>query len=96
MHTILYINPILPEITFFILQKNDVIIEKLSKNLDTAILFPKKIVDLVDLYDIQEIWCIVGPGPFTLMRIVTLAINSLKYTRNITLKSCNFFDLISK
>ncbi len=96
MNTILYINPLWREISFFIFQNKNTIIEKLDKNLDTAITFPKKLVDLVDLYNIKEIWCIVGPGPFTLMRIITLGINSLKYTNNITLKSCNFFDLISK
>lgn len=30
------------------------------------------------------------------MRIVTLAINSIAYVENITLKSCNFFDLVSQ
>jgi hypothetical protein len=38
---------------------------------------------------------VIGPGPFTLMRVVTLAINALAYTRAIRVKSCHFFDLIS-
>jgi hypothetical protein len=29
------------------------------------------------------------------MRVVTLAINALTYTRDIQVKSCHFFDLIS-
>jgi hypothetical protein len=29
------------------------------------------------------------------MRVVTLAINAISYTRDITMKSCHFFDLIS-
>jgi hypothetical protein len=29
------------------------------------------------------------------MRVVTLAINALTYTRGIRVKSCHFFDLIS-
>ena len=29
------------------------------------------------------------------MRIVTLSINALTYTRDITIKSCHFFDLIN-
>jgi hypothetical protein len=29
------------------------------------------------------------------MRVVTLAINTLTYTRNIEVRSCHFFDLIS-
>mgnify|MGYP003526997400 CR=1 FL=1 len=95
MNNILYINPLLEEITFYVFQNEKIFIETLVKNLNTANTFPKKIVDFVDLYNIQEIWCIVGPGPFTLMRIITLAINSLKYSKNITLKSCNFFDIIN-
>jgi hypothetical protein len=29
------------------------------------------------------------------MRVITLAVNALTYTHNITLKSCHFFDLIN-
>ncbi len=94
MNNILYINPLLNEISFLIFQNENTIIEKIDKNLNTSTAFPKKLVDLVDLYDIEEVWCVVGPWPFTLMRIITLAVNSLRYTKNITLKSCNFFDLI--
>lgn len=95
MHNILYINPLLEEITFYVFKNEEIFIENLAININTAATFPKKIVDLVDLYNIQEIWCITGPGPFTLMRIITLAINSLKYTKNIILKSCNFFDIVN-
>lgn len=52
------------------------------------------LVDIVDMYFIEEIWCVSGPGPFTLMRVVTLSINALRYTRSLTTKSCHFFDLI--
>lgn len=52
------------------------------------------LVDLVDLYNVDEIFCITGPGPFTLMRVVTLAINAITYTRTIQIKSCHFFELI--
>ncbi len=52
------------------------------------------LVDIVDMYSIDEIWCPRGPGPFTLMRVVTLSINALRYTKNLTTKSCHFFDLI--
>ncbi len=62
--------------------------------MNTASTFPKIIVDLVDQYNINEIFCITGPGPFTLMRVITLAINAITYTRNIQLKSCHFFELI--
>lgn len=53
------------------------------------------LVDLVDLYNLNEIFCITGPGPFTLMRVVTLAINAMTYTRSIQIKSCHFFELIT-
>lgn len=53
------------------------------------------LVGIVDEYTINEIWCVTGPGPFTLMRVVTLAINALTYTRPIIVKSCHFFDLIT-
>ncbi len=95
MKQILYINPLLPEIHFLIFQENATIIKTLPKNRDTALDFPKMLVDLVDIYKINEIFCVTGPGPFTLMRVVTLAINALSYTRNIRIKSCNFFDLIT-
>lgn len=62
--------------------------------METSINFPKFLVDIVDEYNIHEIWCVTGPGPFTLMRIITLSINALTYTRDIRLKSCHFFDLI--
>jgi hypothetical protein len=67
----------------------------LTKNLDTASTFPRLLIDIVDEYKITDIWCVVGPGPFTLMRVVTLAINAISYTRDIQVKSCHFFDLIT-
>lgn len=94
MNTILYINPLTPYITFLISDGESIIEKTLEKNLDTASTFPKLLVEVVDLYQIQDIYCVTGPGPFTLMRIVTLAINVLTYTRDIRVKSCHFFDLI--
>ncbi len=67
----------------------------LVKDLNTASTFPKLLVDIVDEYKITDIWCVTGPGPFTLMRVVTLAINAIVYTRDITVRSCHFFDLIT-
>lgn len=66
----------------------------LVKDLDTASTFPKMLVAIVDEYKITDIYCVTGPGPFTLMRVVTLAINAIAYTRDITVRSCHFFDLI--
>ena len=36
---------------------------------------------LIDQYVIEEIWCILGPGAFTRMRIVTLTLSTLTLTR---------------
>ncbi|NRH20594.1 hypothetical protein HOO68_00935 [Candidatus Gracilibacteria bacterium] len=97
MKTILYINPLSTEITFLIFQNDTTIIKKtLLKNLETATSFPVLLVDTVNQYEVNEIWCITGPGPFTLMRIVTLSINALRYSRDIEIKSCHFFDLITE
>lgn len=90
----LYINPLTPDIHFLILKWEETITRTLMKNLDTASTFPKMLVAIVDEYAITDIWCVTGPGPFTLMRVVTLAINAIAYTRTIRVKSCHFFDLI--
>jgi tRNA A37 threonylcarbamoyladenosine modification protein TsaB len=95
MNTILYINPLTPRITLLISGEESIIERTLEKNLDTASTFPRLLVEIVDLYKIQDIYCVTGPGPFTLMRVVTLAINALAYTRDIRVKSCHFFDLIT-
>ncbi len=94
MKTLLYINPLHAEIHFLIFQEDTTILQTLPKNLNTASTFPKMLVDLVDQYAINEIYSVTGPGPFTLMRVITLAINAIRYTRNIEIKSCHFFDLI--
>ncbi len=96
MNTTLYINPLTPEINFLIFDGEETRVATLEKNLDTASIFPKMIVDIVDQYTITDIWCIAGPGPFTLMRVITLAINAISYTRAISVRSCHFFDLISE
>jgi tRNA A37 threonylcarbamoyladenosine modification protein TsaB len=95
MNTTLYINSLTPEIHFMIFAREQTITQTLAKNLDTASTFPKMLVAIVDEYAITDIWCVTGPGPFTLMRVVTLAINAIAYTRDITVRSCHFFDLIT-
>lgn len=95
MNTTLYINPLTPNITIIISDGESIIERTLEKNLDTASTLPRLLVELVDEYSIKDIWCVTGPGPFTLMRVVTLAINALIYTRDIRVKSCHFFDLIT-
>lgn len=95
MNTILYINPLTPEITFLIFDWDQIVTKTLTKNLDTASTFPRLLVAIVDEYQIDTIWCVTGPGPFTLMRVVTLTINAISYTRRLSIKSCHFFDLIT-
>lgn len=91
----LSINPLLPEISFLVIE-NGVIVHQgtLEKNLNTASTFPHHIVDIIDTYPITEIWSITGPGPFTLMRIVTLSVNAVALTGKIQLKWIHFFELI--
>lgn len=66
----------------------------LSKHGDIAEDFPLFLNNIVWHHTIDEIWCIHGPGPFTLMRIITLSVNTLAFVKNIPLKSCHFFDII--
>ncbi len=78
----LSINPLLPEISFIVIDE-DIILEQstLVKNLDTASTFPRHIIDIMNRHDISDILCITGPGPFTLMRIVTLTCNAIALSR---------------
>ena len=94
MQNIVYINPIWNEIYFQIFIWMETFQKSLQKNLESASSFPKMLVEIVDTYSINEIWCITWPGAFTLMRVITLSINALTYTRYISIKSCHFFDLI--
>lgn len=78
----LSINPLLPEISFIVIDEDSIIEQStLAKNLDTASTFPRHLVDIMNRYTIDEIWCITGPGPFTLMRIVTLTCNAIGLAR---------------
>ncbi len=95
MNNTLYINPLLPEISCIVIDGETIHTSTVAKNLDTASTLPRHIVDLVDRYDITEIWCVTGPGPFTLMRVVTLTCNTLAIARGIRLKSAHFFDMIT-
>ena len=96
MSNTLYINPLTPEIHLLIFEWDQIVTKTLAKNLDTASTFPKLLSGIVDQYTITDIWCVTGPGPFTLMRVITLAINAIWYTRAISVRSCHFFDLISE
>ena len=60
---ILSINPLLPEISCIVMDSHTIVDQSaVAKNLNTASTLPRHIVDLVDKYDITEIWCIVGPA----------------------------------
>ncbi len=91
---IIYINPIAERIAFQIYTPQAEEISYLDKNLETANLFPKKLVELVEQYSINEIWCVCWPGAFTLMRVITLSVNAISYSKNIIIKWCHFFELI--
>lgn len=93
-----YINPIGKHISLKILESEkrtiieSKIIEKTGNDFE---IIPKIFVDLAKKYAIEEIWCITWPGPFTLLRIITLILNSISYNNsNIILKSGHYFELL--
>lgn len=91
----LFINPLLPKISMLII-KNGKILDayEWEKDNNTATTFPRHIIDIFDKYPIQSIYCVIWPGPFTLMRIITLTCNTVKLTHNIKLYWLHFFELI--
>lgn len=97
MSTILYINPLTKNIQYFIFDSKKNILETNEIIwIDVSISLPEKIAELTKKYDFSEIWCIEGPWPFTKMRILSLTLNTLVYTKsNIKIKWCHFFDLLS-
>lgn len=91
----LSINPLLPHISFIVTDGVSIVEQSLlEKNLDNASTFPRHLVDIIDRYDISEIWCVVGPWAFTLMRIVTLSVNAVWLARWISLRWVHFFDIL--
>jgi hypothetical protein len=95
---ILYVNPIGKSITLMIIETDiprilkSEIIEKTWNDFE---IIPKIFVDLSKKYSLKEIWCITGPWPFTLLRIITLILNSITYNNsNIILKSGHYFELL--
>lgn len=90
---ILTINPLHTNIELQILKNDEILFQDiLTKNGKEFDSFPEKIHELSEKYRIDEIWCITGPGPFTLMRIITLTLNTLKIAQKIRLKGMWFFD----
>ena len=89
----LFINPLASEIHAFIVSDKVNSQVTLPKE-NIAENFPEFIARIFRENAIEEIWCIVGPGPFTMVRVVTLALNCFAYAKNIPVKGCHFFDVI--
>ena len=92
----LFINPVSENIEIFLLDGTEIVTQLSLPRWDDFRSFPETIISLIDTYPIWEIWCVVWPGAFTRMRIVTLTLSSLRLSRGITLKSCHFFDTIER
>lgn len=91
----LFINPLEEKILFstFGEVRHEEFVE--INFLEFAENFPRILTNFVKKYNIKKIFCINWPAPFTKIRIVTLAINSLKFAnKNIKLKSIHLFDII--
>lgn len=82
----LLINPISVNIDIFAMDGVDVRHKITLEKGDDFSSFPEAVIKMMNSYAIEEIWCIVGPGAFTRMRIVTLTLNSIKLTRKIELR----------
>lgn len=84
--SILFINPIPETIDLFLVKNGSLtLLSSLPKGDDFST-FPDEVVRCVEERSIDEVWCIIGPGAFTRMRIVTLTLNTLHLTKHITLK----------
>ncbi len=98
MDTVFFIHPLLENIHIFVIDsKKRTIIEPLvlvSSNIAED--FPSFLIESIWKYSPKEVWCVTWPGPFTLMRVVTLGINTASFVSNTPLKSLHLFDLIEK
>ncbi len=92
----LFINPITSTIWLHVIDTDhhEVILKKNIPIGNDFNAFPETILDLLRQYSIREIWCIVGPGMFTRMRIITLTLNTIHRTTSTILKGIHFFDLL--
>lgn len=94
MKKILYINPLGENIRFISSLSDGVFTENISLPfLEFAENFPKILTEnfLKNFYN--EIWLIAWPWAFTKMRIVTLAVNAIKFSHpNLIIKTAHFFD----
>lgn len=97
MKNILYINP-LPENLYILDMNTEVPIHIPPIPFENfAEEFPHVITSIFEQKKYDEIWLIAGPGPFTKMRIVILALNTVKYLYPQTLfRQAHLFQLIPK
>ena len=91
---ILYINPIGENIILLVIENSQIIWNFTIEKGDDFSQFPEKVIDIMNAFTIDMIWCICWPWAFTRMRIVTLTLNTLTLTKKIPLKWCHFFDII--
>lgn len=93
-----YINPLEEEIICDVIDiANGSLIArhtlpKIGKDFETI---PEFFVKIKNKYFPSEIWCITGPGPFTLMRVITLSLNGIAFLQRIKLRWSHLFDLLS-
>lgn len=92
--SILYINPLIDPVTITLLwTENEKSFSVPSHELEFW--FPSTLISCYTRFSPWEIWCIVWPGTFTRLRIITLAINTLKLLHpKIILREANIFDII--
>jgi len=90
----LYINPLGTKIRLLVFEWSTLITKNELDKHNASSTFPGDIVEVVEKYNIKEIWCILWPWAFTLMRTVTLTVNTLAFSKDIKLKWCHIFDII--
>lgn len=90
----LFINPLQKNITLSLIEWSDLKKQIVIPYGDDFQSFPKSLITLIESENIEELWCICGPGAFTRMRIVTLTLNTLHLSKNLKIKWCHFFDII--
>ena len=91
----LFINPISENITLFVIENGEVRHTSTIPKVKDYDAFPEEVNTLILRHNIDTIWCVVGPGAFTRMRIVTLTLNTFSMVKKITLKGCHFFEIIN-
>lgn len=89
----LFIFPLFDDVEYHVVTDEGVTTQTTPKGSDFEQI-PETILSLIDTFDIHDILVVTGPGAFTRMRILTLTLNTLTFTRDIRLKPLHFFDLM--